>query len=125
MYYLILSLLLLCSFIYSSSETALFALAGYRRKDNPLIYRLMSNPKLVLVSVIIGNIGVNVAFSSVGEGILKNYFDLFFSSLILTILIVVFGEYIPKRVAMAKSKKMATSFAPIVMITEYILYPVL
>ncbi len=125
MYYLILSLLLLCSFIYSSSETALFALPGYRREDNSLIYRLMSNPKLVLVSVIIGNISVNVAFSAVGEGILKTWFNLFFSSLILTILIVVFGEYIPKRVAMAKSKKIATFFAPIVMITEYILYPVL
>ena len=125
MYYLILSLLLLFSFVYSSSETALFALPGYRRKDNPLIYRLMRNPKLVLVSIIIGNIGVNVAFSSVGEGILGNYLDLFFSSLILTILIVVFGEYIPKRVAMAKSKKIATFFAPMVIITEYILYPVL
>jgi putative hemolysin len=125
MYYLILFLLLLCSFIYSSSETALFALPAYRRRDNPLIYRLMSNPKLVLVSVIIGNIGVNVAISSVGEGILKVWFDLFVSSLILTILIVVFGEYIPKRIAMAKSKKIAASFAPIVMITEYILYPVL
>lgn len=125
MYYLIFFLLLLCSFIYSSTETALFALPEYRRKDNPLIYRLMSNPKLVLVSVIIGNIGVNVAISSVGEGILKVWVDLFFSSLILTILIVVFGEYIPKRVAMAKSKKTATLFAPLVVITEYILYPVL
>jgi putative hemolysin len=125
MYYLILFILLVCSFIFSSSETALFALPEYRRKDNPLIYRLMSNPKLVLVSVIIGNIGVNVAISSVGEEILKVWFDLFFSSLILTILIVVFGEYIPKRVAMAGSKKIAASFAPIVMITEYILYPVL
>ncbi len=125
MYYLIFLFLLLCSFIYSSTETALFALPEYRRKDNPLIYRLMSNPKLVLVSVIIGNIGVNVAISSVGEGILKVWVDLFFSALILTILIVVFGEYIPKRLAMTKSKKIATLFAPIVIITEYILYPVL
>ncbi|MBN1694820.1 HlyC/CorC family transporter [candidate division WOR-3 bacterium] len=125
MYYLIFLLLLLCSFIYSATETALFALPEYRRKDSPLIYRLMSNPKLVLVSVIIGNIGVNVAISSIGEDILKVWVDLFFSALILTILIVVFGEYIPKRVAIAKSKKIATSFAPIVIATEYILYPVL
>ncbi len=125
MLYLTLLLLLICSFIYSSSETALFALPGYRRKDNPLVYRLMNNPKLVLVSVIIGNIGVNVAFSSVGESILNTWFDLFFSSIILTIIIVVFGEYIPKRVAMTKSKKIASSFAPIVMLTEHILYPVL
>ena len=125
MFYLTLLILLMFSFIYSSSETALFALPGYRRRDNPLVYRLMRNPKLVLVSVIIGNIGVNVAFSSLGEGILNNWFDLFFSSLILTILIVVFGEYIPKRVAMTKSKKIASFFAPVVMITEYLLYPVL
>ncbi len=125
MSYLILFLLFLFSFIYSSSETALFALPTYKRKDNSLVYNLMKNPRLVLVSVIIGNIGVNVAISSIGEGFLKTWVNIFFSSLILTILIVVFGEYIPKRVAMAKSKKIATSFAPIVIVTEYILYPIL
>ncbi|MEJ2567362.1 MAG: transporter associated domain-containing protein [candidate division WOR-3 bacterium] len=56
---------------------------------------------------------------------LKNRFNLFFSSLILTVLIVAFGEYTPKRVALTKSKKLATLFAPVVMITEYVLYPVL
>ncbi len=124
MYYLILLLLLICSFVYSSSETALFALPGYRRKDNPLIYKLMRNPKLVLVSTVIGNIGVNVAFSAVGEDILKSWFNLFVSSVILTALLVTFGEYIPKRVAITKSKRLAALFAPIVVITEYILYPV-
>jgi len=125
MYYLILLLLFLFSFIYSSSETALFALPTYKRKDDPLVYHLMKNPRLVLVSVIIGNIGVNVAISSISEGILKTWFNLFYASLILTILIVVFGEYIPKRIAMAKSKKISALFAPIVMVTEYILYPIL
>ena len=120
MSYLILSLLLICSFVYSSSETALFALPGYRRKDNPLIYKLMRNPKYVLVSIIIGNIGVNVAISSIGEDILKSRFNLLVSSLILTILIVTFGEYIPKRVAITKSKKIASLFSPIVFLTEYI-----
>jgi len=125
MYYLILLFLLICSFIYSSSETALFALPGYRRKDNLLIYKLMRNPKLVLVSTVIGNIGVNVAFSAIGEDILRNWFNLFFSSLILTVLLVTLGEYTPKRVAITKSKRVAVLFAPIIMITEYALYPVL
>jgi len=125
MYYLILFFLFLFSFIYSSSETALFALPTYKREDNPLVFKLMKNPRIVLVSVIIGNIGVNVAISSIAEGILKTWVNILFSSLILTILIVVFGEYIPKRISMAKSKKIAALFAPIVMITEYILYPVL
>ncbi|MEJ2305987.1 MAG: hemolysin family protein [candidate division WOR-3 bacterium] len=123
--YFILLLLLICSFIYSSSETALFALPGYRRKDNPLIYKLMRNPKLVLVSTVIGNIGVNVAFAAVGEDILKSWFNLFVSSIILTILLVAFGEYTPKRVALTKSKRLAALFAPAVIITEYLLYPVL
>jgi putative hemolysin len=125
MYYFILLLLLICSFVYSSSETALFALPEYRRKDNPLIYRLMRTPKFVLVSVIIGNIAVNVAISAIGEDILKSWFNLFISSLILTVLIVTFGEYIPKRIAITKSKKIASLFAPIVATTEYLLYPIL
>lgn len=125
MYYLILFILFLFSFIYSSSETALFALPIYRRKENTLVYHLMKNPRLVLVSVIIGNIAVNVAISSIGESVLQTWLNLFFSSLVLTVLIVVFGEYIPKRIAMAKSKKISAIFAPIVIATEYILYPAL
>ncbi len=125
MNYFILFILFLFSFIYSSSETAFFALPTYRRKDSSLVSHLMKNPRLILVSVVIGNIGVNVAISSTGETVLQTYLNLFFSSIILTILIVVFGEYIPKRIAMAKSKRISAFFAPIVIATEYILYPVL
>ena len=125
MYYFILLVLILFSFIYSSSETALFALPTYRRKDNSLVYNLMQNPRLVLATIIIGNIGVNVAISAIGEGVFKQWFNLFYSSIILTVIIVVFGEYIPKRVAMSKSKKLAGVFSPIVVMTEYLLYPIL
>jgi len=125
MYYFILFLLLLCSFVFSSSETALFALPEYRRKDNSFIYKLMKKPKIALVSTVIGNIGVNIVFSAIGEDILKSWFNLFVSSIILTVFIVTFGEYTPKRIAITKSKKMAVLFAPIVIIIEYILYPIL
>jgi len=125
MYYFILLILILFSFIYSSSETALFALPTYKRKDNSLVYNLMQNPRLVLATIIISNIGVNVAISAIGEGIFKQWFNLFYSSIILTIIIVVFGEYIPKRVAMSKSKKIAGLLSPIVVVTEYLLYPIL
>lgn len=125
MHYFLLFILILFSFIYSSSETALFALPTYKRKDNSLVYNLMQNPRLVLATIIISNIGVNVAISAIGEGILKQWFNLFYSSIILTIIIVVFGEYIPKRVAMSKSKKLAGLLSPIVIITEYLLYPIL
>lgn len=125
MYYFILLVLILCSFIYSSSETALFALPTYRRRDNSLVYNLMQNPRLVLATIIIGNIGVNVAISAIGEGVFKQWFNLFYSSIILTVIIVVLGEYIPKRIAMSKSKKLAGVFSPIVVITEYLLYPIL
>ena len=125
MHYSILFVLILFSFIYSSSETALFALPTYRRKDSPIIYNLMQNPRLVLATIIMGNIGVNVAISAIGEDIFKQWFNLFYSSLILTIIIVVFGEYIPKRVAMSRSKKLAVLLSPIVIMTEYLLYPIL
>jgi putative hemolysin len=85
----------------------------------------MQNPRLVLATIIIGNIGVNVAISAIGEGVFKQWFNLFYSSIILTVIIVVLGEYIPKRIAMSKSKKLAGVFSPIVVITEYLLYPIL
>ncbi len=121
----LLLLFLAFSFIYSCSETGLFALPSYRRKVNPLIDLLMKNPKMVIVTVVIANVGANVAISSFSEGFLSQYTDLFISSLIVTVFILIFGEYIPKRVAMAKPKRVATLFSPFVLLAEYILYPIL
>ncbi|MEA1913117.1 MAG: hemolysin family protein [candidate division WOR-3 bacterium] len=121
----LLLLFLAFSFIYSCSETGLFALPSYRRKVNPLIDLLMKNPKMVIVTVVIANVGANVAISSFSEGFLSQYTDLFISSLIVTVFILIFGEYIPKRVAMAKPKRVAILFSPFVLLAEYILYPIL
>lgn len=121
--WLLIPVFLIFSFIYSSSETALFALPSYKRKDNPLIERLMRNPRRVLVTVIIANILSNVAISAFSEELLGTQLNIIISTLLVTTLILIFGEYVPKRVAMAKQKVISSSFSSIVLVTEYIFYP--
>ncbi len=125
MMWLLIPVFLIFSFIYSSSETALFALPAYRRKNNPLIERLMENPRRVIVTVIIANVLSNVAISSFSEGLIGRYLNLFLSTLVVTTFILIVGEYIPKRVAMAKQKTISKLFSPLVLVTEYIFYPLI
>ncbi len=125
MMWLLIPLFLLFSFIYSSSETALFALPTYRRKGNPLIVRLMRNPRSVIVTVILANVLSNVAISSFSEGLLRRHMNIILSTLIVTTFILIIGEYIPKRVAMAKQKTISALFSPFVLVTEFIFYPLI
>jgi len=125
MQWLLIFVFLIFSFIYSSSETALFALPTYRRKDNPLVVRLMRNPRRIIITVIIANVLSNVAISSLSEGMIGKQLNIMLSTLIVTIFILIIGEYIPKRVAMAKQKTISRLFSPMVLVTEYIFYPLI
>ncbi|MCK4321542.1 HlyC/CorC family transporter [candidate division WOR-3 bacterium] len=125
MQWLLIFVFLIFSFIYSSSETALFALPTYRRKDNPLVVRLMRNPRRIIITVIIANVFSNVAISSLSEGMIGKQLNIMLSTLIVTIFILIIGEYIPKRVAMAKQKTISRLFSPMVLVTEYIFYPLI
>lgn len=125
MQWLLIFVFLIFSFIYSSSETALFALPTYRRKDNPLVVRLMRNPRRIIITVIIANVLSNVAISSLSEGMIDKQLNIMLSTLIVTIFILIIGEYIPKRVAMAKQKTISRLFSPMVLVTEYIFYPLI
>jgi putative hemolysin len=125
MEYFLILIFLIFSFIYSSTETALFALPSYRRKNHPLIMRLMKNPRRVIVTVIIANVLSNVAISSFSEDLVGMRLNIVLTTIIVTIIILIIGEYIPKRVAMSKQKTIARLFSPLIIISEYIFYPVI
>jgi len=105
----IILILLLGSAFFSGSEVALFSLDKKKLDSNfnrsGIIYRylinLISYPRRLLVTILIGNTIVNVAASIVAVSIaidLSNLFNisldllLTFQILIITILILLFGE---------------------------------
>lgn len=109
-------ILLLVSAFFSGSEVALFSLNQKKLKSNfnqsGIIFRYLTNlinfPRRLLVTILIGNTLVNVAVSILAVSIaldLASYFNLSVELivtvqiLLITILVLLFGELLPKLIA--------------------------
>lgn len=112
-------LLLGFSAFFSSSETSLFSLdrlqlAEMRREENPrttLIERLLSEPRRLIVTILIGNEMVNVAASAISAaaviGLLgadQKWINIF----VMVPLLLLFGEITPKTLAIRHNKRFAS-----------------
>ncbi len=137
---IIIVFLLLLSAFFSGSETSFFSLTsiqlkkmeneekkkkGYRR-----VLRLLSRPKELLILILLGNTIVNVAASATATLIAIKLFPnshilvLFFEIIIMTSVILVFGEVIPKLIAISSPEKFARKSAIILEVIKIILWPV-
>ena len=117
----VLLFILLClSGFFSGSETALFSLghaklrefATSKRQGKRLIARTMQNPVRVLATILLGNTFVNIAVASLGENIISNFLGeeraVLVATLVMTFLILVFGEITPKTIAVQHSEMVAS-----------------
>ena len=134
---IILLILLVLSAFFSSAETCLTTVNKMRMKSMAdekvngadLVLKLAEDPTRLLSSILIGNNIVNLSASSLTTsfaiGLAKN---MGFSSMesaitgiatgILTIVIIIFGEILPKSFASANAEKMALIYArPVYTIT--------
>lgn len=106
----LLVILLILSGFFSSAETSLFSisrskarhLAKVGGKANELINQLKDNPHRLLTTILIGNNVVNVAASAMATKLALQLFPGYAIGVatgVMTFLILVFGEVIPKSVA--------------------------
>lgn len=127
----ILALLIFTSGFLSASETALFSLSSMKvrafrhgsDKRGHLIARLLSQPRKLLVTILMVNVCVNILVQNVVSGIFGT-----FSSWGLTVgvplaLTLIFGEVIPKSIAYPKNTFIAYHAAPILRGIEWALKP--
>ena len=107
---IVLTVLLFLSGFFSSAETALFSLsrtkirhlAKTKSKSYALIKRMKDDPHRLLSTVLIGNNVVNVGAAAMATSITIDMFPNYAVGLatgIMTFLILVFGEVLPKSVA--------------------------
>lgn len=133
---LVLIALIALSGFFSGAEIALFSLSKIkvrklmkaRRRGAKTLKKLKSNPHRMLVTILIGNNIVNIsaaafativftdAFGSVGIGIATG---------IMTFLILIFGEIVPKSFFHQNAERMSLIIAQPVYILSYILYPLI
>jgi putative hemolysin len=114
-----LAILLCFSAFFSGSETALFSLSRLKVRQmttspsspKRLVARMLANPHRLLATILIGNMLVNVASSSLGENISSHFFSggtaLFVAVLAMTLLILLFGEIMPKIIAVERPEQVA------------------
>ncbi|MGD8836147.1 MAG: hemolysin family protein [Desulfobacteraceae bacterium] len=130
---ILLTILLVLSGFFSSSETALFSISRTKARHlakmpgsaNVLIKEMKDDPHRLLSTILIGNNAVNVAASAIAS---RMAFDIFQNynagtassyavgavTLVMTFLILVFGEVIPKSLATRNS----------VLIARFVIYPI-
>ena len=134
--YISIPVLLLFSAFFSASEIA-FASVGALRiktlsKDKQSISRYLaakihSNYQSVLTSIVVGNTLVNIAASSVAAVIVLKITGgtkAYISTIIMTVLILIFGEVIPKVIAKAVPDRFVVFVAVPLYIISLILRPV-
>lgn len=112
---LLLIILLLLSAFFSGSETALFSLSNYQRKKielkHPFAYKsislLLKSPRRTLASILIGNMLVNIAATSIVTIITINFLGekgLGLSIIIMVFALLIIGEVTPKTFALKRAE---------------------
>lgn len=109
-YIFLLIVLLFLSALFSASETALFSISKTRarhlakenRETDQLIARLKEDPHRLLTTILIGNNLVNIAASTLAATVAIELFPNYAFGVatgVMTFLILVFGEVLPKSLA--------------------------
>ncbi|MBI5273214.1 MAG: HlyC/CorC family transporter [Chlamydiia bacterium] len=116
----LLIVLLSCSAFFSASETSLFSLSpltlkSYKTSANPrlfLIARLMEHPRDVLVTILIFNVLANLLVQNTVSSLFDPFPHWIFKVGIPLFLTLVFGEVLPKSIAMPNNTAVAYRLAP-------------
>lgn len=136
---LFLAILLGFSAFFSGSETALFSLSRVSverlKQKHPhrglMISHLLSNPRRLLISIVVGNMLVNIFSSTFAERISAHlflysplqYLAWIISAVVMTFLILIFGEVIPKMVAINRARGFSLKVAPAVEVLAKLVSP--
>lgn len=124
---LLLALLIGLSGFFSGSETSLFSLSKLKlesiRKKHPkrgkIISYLLQNPQNLLITILICNLFVNIFATLIALKI----FPKWIAFIVITCLILIFGEVTPKAVALKAAHHISLVVAPVFYFLLRVLYP--
>ena len=131
---IIISILILCYSFFSASETSfsslnkikIKALANAGNKRAEKTYELTENFSKLLTTILIGNTIVNVVSASLATVLFTNLFGaqgVTVSSIVMTLMIMIIGEIVPKNIAKFIPEKFAMASTPILSFLVWIFTP--
>lgn len=131
--------LLFCSAASSASETAFFSLSPSQMNEirsakttsQKRIVHLLENTRLLLATILIMNNLINVGIVIISTFLVNHYLDFssnqllgfIFQIVVITSVLLLLGEIIPKVIANRKPVKIASIMATPLVIIQRILYP--
>ncbi len=132
----ILIVFIFLSAFFSSSETALISINKFKVrqlqekkvKNADTLARLMEKPNAMISAILVGNNIVNIASSSLATSICVAMFGakgVFIATVVMTIIILIFGEITPKTLAQENPEKMALKASKPIYILTIVFKPVL
>ncbi len=135
----LLFVLLLCSALISGAEVALFSLTktdldeGVEQESKPLqiVSKLLERPKKLLATILVANNFINIAivilFAYLGnflfDGISSSILKFIVEVVIITFLILLFGEILPKIYASRNRVKFSTFMAYPLKVLDFVFSP--
>ena len=131
-----LGVLIIISGFLSGSETALTATSKPRiflkfKKGNKrakYLLKILDSLENVISALLLSNNLVNILASSLATAVLYDLFGvsgIFYATMIMTIVIVIFAEILPKTYSLGKPNRTALQIAPIIFYLSKLLYPII
>src|SRR5438270_11780796 len=119
---LIIILCLLLSFFFAGSETALMAFSRARmlrlekkgNRNGAIVNRLLEARERLIGALLLGNNAVNIAASALATSVLLAWFGnagIVYATALMTVLVVVFAEVLPKTAAFNAPDRIALAVA--------------
>ncbi len=132
---LIFVLLLGMSAFFSATETSFFSLSQARvrmmmdqkRFGAEMVHCLKKRPRRLLIAILFGNNAVNISIASYATVIATQHFDsgvMGIATGASTVMILMFGEVLPKSFAIAKKERIAQFVAWPMWIIFILMYPI-
>jgi len=132
---LIIILMLFFSFFFSGSETAVLSCNKVKLRSRAksgswragIVERFLESPERFFSVVLVGNNLVNIICTVVATALAISYFGdrgVLIATLVVTPLVLIFGEVVPKAVFLYHADRLSTVVAPYLRAMQYILWPV-
>ncbi len=124
-YIIAIAFMLILSGFFSASEMALTSANALRMKQQAkagdgraqIVMRLLDNSQEMISAILIGNNIVNIGSSALATVLFSTLLGgkgPFIATVIITILVLIFGEVVPKSIAQEKSEAMSLRVAPVI-----------
>ena len=131
----IIFILLMLSGFFSGSETALTAASKSRlhnwekegSKRAGLVNKIRSRKDRMIGALLLGNNLVNILASALATSLLIKMFGeagVVYATLIMTVLVLIFAEVLPKTYALTHADKMSVFIAPVIRVVVWLFFPV-